>query len=245
MLNQVVRYAPVVELVEEAGGRTLLEVGSGSRGIVPYLRGQWRVTAADVDFSDYGAVDRADAPGADRVVADVRELPFPDAAFDAVVAVDLLEHVAPAERARAVAELTRVARRRTIVACPCGDAALESDRRLARFYERIGHRPPQWLVEHLAHGFPQREELRAAADGRASVRLLRNEWVRAHGAIARIEAFPRLALASALAGDRLRRGLGSPSAARRRSARAAVAALRAWDRPPAYRAILVIDAAAS
>ena len=55
MLNQLVRYEPVLRLVREAGGETVLEVGAGTEGLQRLLDGEMRVTAVDVAFGEAGA----------------------------------------------------------------------------------------------------------------------------------------------------------------------------------------------
>src|SRR5205823_1059281 len=107
-----------------APGR-LLDVGSGSNGIEALLPPGWQVVALDANFSDYGALVTSRTPCA-RTVGDVGRLPFADATFDAVVAIDLLEHVRPEDRQRAVDELCRVVSRRAVIACPTGTAATEA-----------------------------------------------------------------------------------------------------------------------
>src|SRR5207302_1835732 len=77
MLNQLVRYEPVLRLVREAGGETVLEVGAGPEGLLRLLGGERHVTAVDV-----ASFEGADEEG--RVVADARVLPFPDESFDVV-----------------------------------------------------------------------------------------------------------------------------------------------------------------
>ena len=234
-LNQLVRMEPVLALVRETGpAGTLLDVGSGSRGLAPWLPAGWRVTAADSSFDDYGSASGPSGRAAEAVVADVRSLPFEDQAFDAVVALDLLEHVPPADRSQALAELRRVARRRLIVACPAGAEALAADRRLAEGLPR----PPGWLEEHLANGFPERDEVVAALG--PGTRVLPNENVDAHERIVRRELsipwFVPTRAGARMAGAALRRGGRAGAAAAR-----ALRALRGRDREPAYRAIFVLD----
>ncbi len=127
-LNQLVRFEPVLALARETGGATLLDVGSGSAGLAPWLGLRWSVTTVDTSYDDYG--------GASGPLADARRLPFPDRSFDVTVAVDLLEHVPAADRAHVLAELCRVTTRRAIVAGPAGVAALAVDARLAELYRR-------------------------------------------------------------------------------------------------------------
>src|SRR5262245_6353103 len=118
-VNQLVRFVPVLDAIATMSRGLLLDVGSGSTGIGPLLPDGWTVVSLDADFTDYGALVTSKRR-ATRILGDVRFLPFPDRTFDAVVAVDLLEHVAQADRAPAIAELCRVASRRAVMACPDG-----------------------------------------------------------------------------------------------------------------------------
>jgi len=242
MLNQLARYDPVVGLIEEVPGATVLEVGSGNRGVARFLSARWQITASDVDYTDYGTATETDGSGrAERVLADVCSLPFANAAFDVVAAVDLLEHVEVPRRKRALDELVRVAARRVIVAVPCGPQALVSDRRLAAFYERIGAELPVWLKEHLEHGFPDERELQAALAPHGRLRLLPNEWIPAHELVARIEAVPHLGRVSQILSRRLERAFRRERPLSGRVARGVLRAMRAWDRSPSYRTIAVLD----
>lgn len=242
MLNQLARYEPVVALVEEVPGATLLDVGSGHRGIARFLSDRWRITASDIDFTDYGAVEKSDEPGrAERVIADVCDLPFADGEFDVVTAVDLLEHVEPPRRSRALEELARVAARRLIVAVPSGAPALDADRRLAAFYRRIRQPAPGWLEEHLRNGFPEDRELTDALAAHGRLRLVANEWVPAHAFVARVEAIPYVQWVSPLLSLCLDKGLRRDGRRAAPLARSAIRALRAWDRTPSYRTIAVLD----
>jgi len=239
-LNHLVRLAPVVELVREAGGSRVLDAGSGSAGLAPWLGGGWDVTAVDTSFDDYGAQAGDRVAAATAVVGDVRDLPFADASFDVAVALDLLEHVPPADRTRALRELARVARRRVVIACPAGPAALASDRELADVLAA----PPGWLAEHLENGFPEVDEVAAELARFGELRVLPNEHTASHARLVRAELsvllfVPTRALAW-LAGAVLRRG---PRA--RRLAGRALRVLRGRDRAPSYRTIFVLDLSAT
>jgi ubiquinone/menaquinone biosynthesis C-methylase UbiE len=90
----------------------VLEVGCGDANIwrenLDRIPPGWRLTLTD--FSP-GMVDAARAVLGDRAeyaVADVQELPFPDASFDAVIANHMLFHVP--DRPRALGEIARVLR---------------------------------------------------------------------------------------------------------------------------------------
>ena len=234
-LNQLTRVAPVLHLIREAGGGKLLDAGSGSRGVTPWLSG-WQVTALDTSFDDYGAASGPRRHSAQPVLGDIRAIPFADGEFEVVLALDVLEHLAPGDREDAIGELARVAGRRLIVACPAGEAALACDRRLA---ETLLH-PPGWLDEHLANGFPGREELLAMLEPYGRARLQPNEHVRSHERLVRAELSPLPAAGMRLVALLLSLALraGGPA---RRAADALLLLVRGRDRLPAYRAVVVVD----
>jgi len=234
-LDHLVRIEPVLALLEEVGGGTLLDAGSGSIGLSPWLGEGWSVTAADAAFDDYGASHGFTGPGR-AVVADVRELPFTDRSFDVVVALDLLEHVPPEDRTRALDELRRVTGRRLVVACPTGEAALDADRWL---FEHI-RQPPGWLSEHIRMGFPRREELTAALSVHGKLRVLDNESVVSHKRLVRAELTIPGFLIGRLAAMVLAPALRAKGRGRAFAARA-LWGLRGADRAPAYRTITVLD----
>jgi ubiquinone/menaquinone biosynthesis C-methylase UbiE len=90
----------------------VLEVGCGDGNIwrenLDRIPAGWRLTLTDFSL---GMVDAARAVLGDRAVyavADVQELPFADASFDAVIANHMLFHVE--DRSRALGEIARVLR---------------------------------------------------------------------------------------------------------------------------------------
>ena len=136
-VNQLVRFVPVLDALASIPPGRLLDVGSGSTGIGPLLPRGWTVVSLDADFADYGALVTSEQV-APRVLGDVRRLPFANRSFDAVVAVDLLEHVTPSDRASAIAELCRVTSRRAVIACPTGSPAIDADTRIREALEARG-----------------------------------------------------------------------------------------------------------
>jgi SAM-dependent methyltransferase len=235
-LNHLVRLEPVLAALCEIDGGELLDVGSGSIGLAPWVCGRFKVTAADAHFDDYGATTGPSGIADRSILADVRELPFEDRSFDAVVALDLLEHVPPADRAKALGELARVTRLRLIVACPTGAHALAGDRSLS---ESIAS-PPRWLEEHLENGFPEASAIAAALEPHGELTVFANESVASHIRLVRAELSPvwfgPTRAGARLAGWALRRG-GRPSHAAGR----ALWRLRGKDAEPAYRSMFVLD----
>jgi hypothetical protein len=241
-LNHLVRFDPVLELIRAAPAErlTLLDVGSGSRGIGALLPATWTVTAVDADFEDYGAA-RSGHVKSDQVIGDVRALPFADRSFDVVVAVDLLEHVSPADRATAVREICRVAASLAVIACPAGQPALAADRGLAERLRARGRSVPPWLTEHLDNGFPEADEITAAAAPFGPVRELVNENVTAHERLVAAELRPATAVGLRLLSRALEPMLADSRPRARWLARATLGAIRGWDRPPAYRCVVAVD----
>jgi ubiquinone/menaquinone biosynthesis C-methylase UbiE len=101
------------------GDRVLdLGCGSGRHAFEAYRRGA-RVVAADLDLKELAAVsgmfgamraagEAAPPAAAAAVAADATRLPFPDGAFDAIIAAEILEHLP--DDAAAMAEIARVLR---------------------------------------------------------------------------------------------------------------------------------------
>jgi hypothetical protein len=99
---------------------------------------------------------------------------------------------------------------------------------------------PGWLAEHLDHGFPRPDDLRAGLAGFGDVRLIPNESVRTHERLMRVETRrPGHAASAGLA-------RGVRALVRRRGRPTALLSWAAWilrgrDRPPTYRHIAVAD----
>ena len=241
MVNQVVRYEAVLGLIGQSPGRTLVDVGSGAVGLAPLVSERWTVTAVDNDFTDYGAARSPVNSGGVRVVrGDARSLPFSDREFDVAVALDLLEHVAPADREAVCSELARVADRRLILGCPSGAPAEESDARLFAAVRSRGLSAEGWLSEHVRYGFPRDRDLESWLAPHGQVRLFGNENIRCHALLMRAEMRrPGRGLSRAL--TRLLMPWVREDATLRLAGSAVVRALRGGDRRPTYRTIAFVD----
>jgi SAM-dependent methyltransferase len=187
MLHQIVRYSAVVPLIEELRGGTVLDVGSGSDGVAGWLGPGWDTTALDRTFDVPGAMRGPHGGSARMLTGDARALPFADQEFDAVLALDVMEHIPAEYRRQALGELVRVARRRLIVAGPAGPAALAADLALAAGLRGRGMTPPSWLLEHEANGFPDPGDVLGALEGAGSVRQVGSENLRWHALLFRFE----------------------------------------------------------
>lgn len=153
MINWKVRYALIFQRYAELSdtNRRILEVGSGTEGIARYLKRS--IVGLDRSFS--GPVNQWLEP----VCGSILTLPFCSKAFDDVVCVDTLEHLARNERPRAVRELIRVARKRVIISGPAGAFAQWGDAAYADFVAQLGGAVPSWLAEHQRYGIPSLGDL--------------------------------------------------------------------------------------
>jgi SAM-dependent methyltransferase len=239
-VNQLVRFVPVLTALDTVPPGCVLDVGSGSTGIGPLLRAGWTVVALDADFADYGAVVTS-GDSKRRVLGDVRRLPFADASFDAVVAVDLLEHVTPSGRSTAVDELCRVTKHRAVIACPTGEAAAQADKNIREALVTRHASVPPWLDEHIENGFPERADLLAIAAQHGTVDVEGNESARAHERITRAELRVATAVPLRVCARVLASGLRSRSALVRRAATGIVHRMGGRDREPTYRSVLCVD----
>jgi SAM-dependent methyltransferase len=241
-VNQLVRFVPVLDAISTMPTGLLLDVGSGSTGIGPLLPHGWTVVSLDADFMDYGAVVTSESD-ATRVLGDVRRLPFPDRTFDAVVAVDLLEHVSPPDRASAIAELCRVASRRAVIACPTGQPAIDADTRIRDALLARGSSVPPWLDEHLRNGFPERQDLVDEAQRHGRTNVLGNESTAAHERVTLAELRAVTGVPLRVGARLLAWGMGTTAPDKRGHTIAAsvVRRLGGHDREPTYRSVVCVD----
>ncbi|HEU4408388.1 MAG TPA: bifunctional 2-polyprenyl-6-hydroxyphenol methylase/3-demethylubiquinol 3-O-methyltransferase UbiG [Polyangiaceae bacterium] len=140
----------------------VLDVGCGggllSNGLA---REGFDVTGVDLSEPSLEVARRHDATGSVRYLkADAYALPFGDGSFDAVCALDFLEHVG--DPARAVAEAGRVLRPGGLFFFYTFNRTLLSRLLVIEFVERIVKDVPPNL--HLYSMFVKPEELRAMCD---------------------------------------------------------------------------------
>jgi ubiquinone/menaquinone biosynthesis C-methylase UbiE len=110
-------FAALDALLPEEPPQTILEVGLGEGEVL--RRVQRRYPAArsvGIDLPDPELAGIWSEHDLATTFADIGDLPFGDRSFDLILAIEVLEHV-PDPRA-ALRELTRVARRHTVISVP-------------------------------------------------------------------------------------------------------------------------------
>lgn len=151
IVDEINKGRPLRERKGRPCETTILEVGSGSLGIAPYL-GQ-KITGLDLDFSG------PDFPLLTRIKGDATHIPFPDQSFDFVVSVDVLEHVPSKKRKRAINEALRVAKFGVFLGIPCGKEAEKQDKLHHQQYKKIFGQPFPFLAQQVKLGLPTEDEM--------------------------------------------------------------------------------------
>jgi hypothetical protein len=159
MLGWILRYRPVIEILDQARAGLVLDLGSGWSG----LSWTWPHEVIETDLFFVGERPQDHVGKPIYVAATAEFLPFRDHAFDFAVSVDMMEHLPQDIRRPVVAEMARVSTRAIIVSYPSGHGAAFADRLTSRVYRVLGKSPPPWLAEHVAQDrYPDRSTFVAA-----------------------------------------------------------------------------------
>ncbi|MEA2464193.1 MAG: hypothetical protein QOJ98_1940, partial [Acidobacteriota bacterium] len=137
---------------EGSGTLTLLDVGSGPVALTEvFVSPRFDIVRADISRFDDPSIVLLH-PG--------EPLPFEDGAFDVAVAIEVLEHLPPAQRPSLIRELQRVSRQATIVCCPIDTPeVVEAERQFSAWAQAVSGRDVGFLVEHDEHGLPDAAEV--------------------------------------------------------------------------------------
>jgi ubiquinone/menaquinone biosynthesis C-methylase UbiE len=233
-LDTALRYERVISLFKDIyrPDLAILEIGSGSAGVTEFLH--HKVTGVDAAFE---RTANRQSELLTRVQGSAMALPLPDASFDVVLSLEMLEHISADDRPRCLSEMFRVLRPggRCIIAFPADQSGERLDLRLNEAFRDVYGFDHPWVIEHIECGLPRTREvvaqIREIANGSARVRVYKHMWGPAwwHGVhrnytveidILRAENSPLLA----------------PERARR-----LFRIIRHLNFSPAYRSIIVID----
>ena len=162
--DQLQRYRLAGEIIDALRTRRpwrILDAGSREGFLREFLR-EDAVVNLDREYFD----------GSSLVLGDVLSLPFPARSFDAVVSLDVLEHVPAARRMDFLDELVRVSAGPVVVSAPfASDAVVTAEKLVNDFCLRVNGRENPFLAEHLAGGLPREEEVAAWARDRGFASL--------------------------------------------------------------------------
>ena len=146
------RYRALADILGAAladrSDRRVLDVGAGPQHLTESFLPPGFATVVRTDVDSYGD------PGLVAVPPGT-PLPFADGAFDAVVAMDVLEHVRPAERDDFLRECLRVASRVVVMAAPIGcPEVVAAEREFGQAFGQLFRHGERFLEEHAALGLP-------------------------------------------------------------------------------------------
>jgi hypothetical protein len=147
------RYAAAAHLLQTLAleAPSVLEVGANRQRLLGQFLPQATFLYTDL---------HVEGDEKDFVVADATALPFADQQFEAVVSLDVLEHIPAHLRTRAIAEMARVAGRAVIVGFPPRQPWVEQAEVEAngRWHELFGE-DYVWLQEHKEFGLVETSEV--------------------------------------------------------------------------------------
>lgn len=155
MLNQLMRYVPLVHLIRKERCGRILEVGGGLNGINRYLP-EKTVVDVDVIFKDPDNIRN------DRffpIRGSAQHLPFNDNSFSVIVCSDVLEHICPEEREAVIRELWRGASGKIFLSFPVNETYGKWEQLLLRTYKLFRVETPDWLTDHISKGLPKEESV--------------------------------------------------------------------------------------
>ena len=158
------RYLPVVAELKRAKlvNAKILEIGSGSLGITPYLKRE--IDGVDIDFSG------PQTNLVNKINGSATNLPFRKNSYDVVISVDVLEHLQKEDRELAIYQMLKVAKMLAIIVVPTGKLSEEQDKSLYKHYQKVFRDKNQFLEEHVKNGLPAVDQILVAID--KSKRLL-------------------------------------------------------------------------
>lgn len=173
------RYLPVVAAIKKARltDSRILEVGSGSLGITPYLKK--KIDGLDIGFTG------PQTELVNKIKGHADNLPFWKNSYDVVISTDVLEHLAKERREKVIYEMLRVAKKLAVIVAPQGELSERQDKELDAHFQKVFGTRNQFLEEHVRNGLPRTAEILVALD--KSLRKLAKK--------AKIGSFPVLNLA--------------------------------------------------
>lgn len=151
--DTALRYTPIVNYLKQKKliKSSILEIGSGSYGITPYLK--LPIDGVDVMF-DEGKFDLLH-----QIEGSALDLPFLDSQYDVVILSDVLEHIPKKYREKSLKESIRVAKKVVLISGPFGQLALAQDKKLADYSVKTLGNMHKFFAEHIKNGLPTIDDI--------------------------------------------------------------------------------------
>ena len=151
--DQYQRYgiaARAIEAIRKNGEPlNILEVGANTHKLLGRLLPNDRIVYLDQEVPLEMQGD------GNIIVGDATELSLADASFDAVVALDVFEHIPNDRREAFLLHVCRIARLLTVIGAPFDyPFVVEAEREASDFWQSLFGYPHRWLAEHAENGLP-------------------------------------------------------------------------------------------
>lgn len=124
-------------------GLEILDVGGREGRLYQFLEGH-RVSILDIREPENTKKD-------DRYfLGSILSAPFPSNSFDVVVSMDMLEHLSPKDRIKAIEEMIRISKIGIIVGAPFETTSVAEIEELAnQYFKHLTGKDHMWLKEHI------------------------------------------------------------------------------------------------
>lgn len=147
------RYRPILTKINRLKGVEIAEIGSGNYGIGPYLkRSFW---GFDLNFAKEKSVFLK--PVKSSAVNIPKEF---NQQFEAVLSVDMLEHLSSKDRSKAIKSMLGLTKKYLFLAFPSGYLASLTDYFLSWYYRKTHGVNLEFLNEHRQYRLPKIREVK-------------------------------------------------------------------------------------
>lgn len=114
-ISRFIAYFYQIDLIRQLKPQNVLEIGVGNKTVSNYLK----YHGIKIDTCDF---DESLEPD---YVADIRNLPFEENSYDAIMACEVLEHIPWEDVDKALSELYRISKKHAIISIPYASASFE------------------------------------------------------------------------------------------------------------------------
>jgi 2-polyprenyl-3-methyl-5-hydroxy-6-metoxy-1,4-benzoquinol methylase len=161
--NQNLRFQFIIKNLKQqtkaAENPKILDVGAGMGTLAKYLNQNCWVINLET-----GRKRRLK----NQVIADGRNLPFSDRAFDVIVSSDVLEHIAAQDREKFLLEMTRCSKNSAILTYSKIHTA-NPNRSAIKIFEAFTKSQPDWYIEHNSNCMVKNEKVVAALETNGNI----------------------------------------------------------------------------
>lgn len=159
MINQIIRYSPILKYLKKNKSVSILEIWSWSQWLGKFSNRKF--TWLDFTTADYWKKEKKTNKKMKFVQWNCLNIPLEDNSFDFVFSLDMIEHLEKKDRKKAFEEAIRVAGKDIIIAFPCDKIAYYYDNLLYTQLKNNNSNIPWRLKEHIISWIPEFTEIQS------------------------------------------------------------------------------------